>query len=120
MILQLIIQHAFEVVLSGVVLALTYSLNRMKCKVMKTTSEFQALKIGQQALLRAQIIHAYNKYVVDLKWIPIYEVDNINKLFKAYEGLDGNGTIPDLVEELKSLQKYQPAEEEKHDETIVT
>ena len=85
----------------------SWRLNTMKCRVLKTSAEFEALKLGQQALLRDRIIQAYNKYI-EQTWIPIYSMDSINKLFAAYKGLGGNGTIKDLIEELKDLPKHPP------------
>lgn len=104
------IQYWIEVIFGVVVALLSWRLNVMKCKIHKTTQEFEALKLGQQALLRDRIIQAYNKYI-EQAWVPIYGMESINKLFDAYKGLGGNGTIKDLVEELKDLPKHSPNEQ---------
>ena len=107
MIRQFVSQYWMEFVFLAVTGILSWRLNVMKCKVHKTTQEFEALKLGMQSMLRDRIIQAYNKYI-EQKWIPIYAMDSIQKLFDAYVGLGGNGTIHDLVEELKDLPKHPP------------
>lgn len=85
----------------------SWRLNTMKCKVQKTVIKFSALELGMQSMLRDRIIQAYNKYI-EQKWIPIYAMDSILKLFESYELLGGNGTIHNLVDELKDLPKHAP------------
>ena len=40
------------------------------------------------------------------EYIPIYAMENIGEMYKAYHRLGGNGTITKLVEELKKLPSY--------------
>lgn len=61
-----------------------------------------ATEKGVQALLRAEIIRLYNKYI-DLKAIPIYERENLEHLFVEYKALGGNGVIESLKEKLDEL-----------------
>lgn len=67
----------------------------------------RATELGVQALLRNEIIKTYN-HCMDKGEIPIHERDNLNKLFKEYTNLGGNGTITHLMEELEELpvKKY--------------
>jgi len=44
---------------------------------------------------------------IHLGEIPIHERDNLNKLFKEYTNLGGNGTITHLMEELENLPVKQ-------------
>ena len=60
---------------------------------------------GVRALLRNEIISGYNHYMAK-KYIPIYAMENIGEMYKAYHRLGGNGTITKLVEELKKLPSY--------------
>jgi hypothetical protein len=62
----------------------------------------RATELGVQALLRNEIIKSYNHFIAQQE-IPIHERDNINKLFKEYENLGGNGTISHLMNELSDL-----------------
>lgn len=61
-----------------------------------------ATELGVQALLRAQIIHLYNKYI-EIGSVPIYERENIDQLYQQYHNLGGNGVIHDLIERLNEL-----------------
>jgi len=61
-----------------------------------------AIQNGVQALLRAQIIQVYNKYM-ERGYLPIYERENIDELCKQYKALGGNGVITGLIEKLNEL-----------------
>ena len=63
-----------------------------------------ALFGGVRALLRDRIIQAYNHYK-DKGCCPIYAMENVERLYKAYHALRGNGTVTSLVEELKALPR---------------
>lgn len=87
-------------VISGGVITLLITMYRQKKK------ENDALKAGVQALLRDRIIQAYNHYVQDKGWIPIYALESINVCFKSYEALGENGVINGLMEQLNDLPNY--------------
>lgn len=59
--------------------------------------QYKATQLGVQALLRSQIITIYNKYI-DKGWMPIYEKENVEHLYKEYKILKGNGVIDSLYE----------------------
>lgn len=61
-----------------------------------------AVEKGVQALLRAEIIRIYNKYI-EREYIPIYERENLEHLYTEYKALGGNGVIEDLIEKLTVL-----------------
>lgn len=67
-----------------------------------------ALKAGLQALLRDRIIQAYNHYVQDKGWIPIYVKESIDACYKSYEALGDNGVIDNLMQQINELQNYPP------------
>ena len=66
--------------------------------------QFQALKMGMQAILRDRIIEQYNKWT-EKGYIPIYALENVDAMYKEYHALGGNGTITQLHEELLELSK---------------
>lgn len=84
----------FSVVLAGFGLAYRALAKRVK--------EQDAIKQGIVALLRDRIIQAYNHYM-DKGYCPIYAQDNLHMLFEQYHSLGGNGTVTNLVGELKKL-----------------
>ena len=65
-------------------------------------TQFKALKLGTQAILRDSIISKYDKYM-EKGNIPIYAMDNVTKMYTEYHALGGNGTIKQLYEELLEL-----------------
>lgn len=89
-------------VISGGVITLLITMYRQKKK------ENDALKAGVQALLRDRIIQAYNHYVQDKGWIPIYAKESIDACCKSYEALGDNGVIDNLMEQINELQNYPP------------
>ena len=64
----------------------------------------KALENGVQSLLRCQIIHTYNRSK-DKGYCPIYELENVESAFKEYAALGGNGTIEQLVKELRAMPR---------------
>lgn len=73
---------------------------RFRYKSMQTRQK--ATEMGVQALLRAQIIHIYNKYM-ERGELPIYERENIDQLVEQYKNLGGNGVIESLKEKMDAL-----------------
>lgn len=89
-------------VVFGGVITLLITMYRQKKK------ENDALKAGLQALLRDRIIQAYNHYVQDKGWIPIYAKESIDACYRSYEALGDNGVIDNLMEQINELQNYPP------------
>lgn len=65
-----------------------------------------ALFAGVRSLLRKEIIDEYNHYM-DTGYIPIYALENVVEMYKAYHRLGGNGACTKIVDELKELSSYQ-------------
>lgn len=87
-------------IIAGAVISYLFALYRAKKK------ENNALKAGLQALLRDRIIQAYNHYVQDKGWIPIYAKESIEACYKSYEALGDNGVIDNLMQQINELQNY--------------
>jgi hypothetical protein len=92
------LQFLFGFILSGIGVAVKMLFKRFKC----TFAQFDALKLGMQAMLRNSIIEQYNKYI-DKEFIPIYALENVTAMYTQYHALGGNGTITHLYEELLEL-----------------
>lgn len=67
-----------------------------------------ATQNGVQALLRSSLVSSYER-AIERKYAPIYERENVEKMFNEYKKLGGNGTIDHLVEELNNLPTQRPA-----------
>lgn len=102
---EFIVQYWLQIVF-GLVIAGFGGLTR---KVQKQVEDQRSLRDGTQALLRNEIIHAYDKYTAQ-EWIPIYGRENISAMYKSYHALGGNGTITDIMDEIKALPSSPPKE----------
>lgn len=87
-------------IIAGAVISYMFALYRAKKR------ENDALRAGVQALLRDRIIQAYNHYVCEKGWIPIYAKESIDACYKSYEALGDNGVIDSLMERLNELPNY--------------
>jgi hypothetical protein len=80
---------------------------RKRTKLNYTKSE--AVVDGVESLLRNEIIAKYNHYS-EQGYIPIYGMENVLDMYKAYKALGGNGTLTKLVDALKQLPTDSPEE----------
>ena len=68
----------------------------------KSQDKTDALALGVQALLRAQMIADYNHYS-EKGWAPIYARDNFENCWKQYEALGKNGVMRDIHDKFMAL-----------------
>lgn len=93
----------------GAVLTILGALYRKMSKQIREDREKQkAIEDGMRALLRNEIITAYNQYVVDKKYCPVYGKENVNAMYDAYHRLGGNGTITQLKQQIDDLPTVKP------------
>ncbi len=65
-------------------------------------NQIKGVRLGVQALLRAQMISDYNKYH-DLGYAPIYARQNFENCWAQYHALGANGVMDDLHEKFLEL-----------------
>lgn len=58
-------------------------------------NQIKAVKLGVQALLRAQMIADYNKYS-EFGYAPIYARQNFENCWSQYHSLGANGVMDDI------------------------
>ena len=68
----------------------------------KTAEKTDALAMGVQALLRAQMIADYNHYE-EKGFAPIYARENFENCWKQYENLGANGVMEDIHKKFMAL-----------------
>ncbi|PWL46733.1 MAG: hypothetical protein DBY45_01955 [Clostridiales bacterium] len=100
--IDFIAKYWLEALFGSILAGLGTAFSFLSRRVSKRIEEQDAIKLGMQALLRDRIISAYNHYM-DKGYCPIYARDNILKLYEQYHNLGGNGTVTNLVGELKKL-----------------
>lgn len=99
---KIILEYWLHFILTSLSGFLTWVVFKLKNKLEVSTKRWNATESGVQALLRNEIIKSYNHYM-ERGFLPIHERDNINNLYKQYQNLGGNGTVPRLMEELEDL-----------------
>lgn len=84
----------------GMVTAVSaYLINKIK----KQKQEIEALKLGMQALLRAQMVNEYQRWRSEKSGVPLYVKDNFENVWKQYEALGKNGVMTDIHNRFVSL-----------------
>lgn len=63
----------------------------------------QAMENGMLALLRVRLIDYHEKYTAKGS-IPNYAYENWEKMYKAYQGLGGNGMVVQMDEDIRELK----------------
>lgn len=87
---------------------IAYILNRLK----REQKELQAMKMGIQALLRAQMISDYNHYT-EKGYAPIYARENFENCWEQYHSMGKNGVMDDIHERFSSLRTAAEANKER-------
>ena len=67
----------------------------------------KSVKLGVQALLRAQMIADYNKWE-DRGYAPIYARDNFQNCWVHYHALGANGVMDDIHDRFMRLPTEEP------------
>jgi hypothetical protein len=81
------------------------ALGALSTYVLFLRKQLKAMKNALVALLRNALVSAYNKST-DRKFAPIFERENVQKLFDEYKVLGGNGMIDHLIEEFHDLPTH--------------
>ena len=74
-----------------------------------TFSQIKGVKLGVQALLRAQMIHDYNKWT-ERGYAPIYARQNFENCWEQYHSLGANGVMDDIHRKFLALPIEPKAE----------
>lgn len=70
-------------------------------------AQVKGIKLGVQALLRAQMIAEYNKWE-DRGYAPIYARQNFENCWEQYHNLGVNGVMDDLHKKFLALPTEPP------------
>lgn len=76
-------------------------------------AQIKAVKLGVKALLRAEMIAAYNEYHEKLKYAPLYAKQNFQNCWEQYHAIKGpNGVMDDIHEKFLRLPTEPPEMED--------
>ncbi len=70
-------------------------------------NQIKGVRLGVQALLRAQMISDWNKYS-EQGWAPIYARENFENCWQQYHNLGANGVMDDLHRKFLALPTSAP------------
>lgn len=70
--------------------------------IKKQNEQYNALKLGLQAMLRSQMINDYN-YWSNKGYAPVYARQNFENLWEQYHTLGANGVMNDIHEKFQAL-----------------
>ena len=104
---EFICKYWLEVAFGLVLTALGFVYRKMAKQIKEDREKNKAIEDGMKALLRNELILAYNLYVVDKKYCPVYGKENVNAMYDAYHRLGGNGTITQLKQQIDDLPTVQ-------------
>ena len=74
-------------------------------------TNIKGVKLGVQALLRAQMIHDYNKWS-ERGHAPIYARENFENCWEQYHSLGANGVMDDIHNKFLALPIEPPKKED--------
>lgn len=84
------------------------SIAKMNAEYKKEVQEeTNAIKCGLQAVLRAQMIHDWNKWS-ELGYAPLYARENFENCWKQYHSLGANGVMNNIHDKFLALPTIQP------------
>ena len=75
-------------------------------------TQIKSVKRGVQALLRAQMIHDYNKWS-ERGYAPIYARENFQNCWAQYHALGANGVMDDIHNKFLRLPIEPPRKDDK-------
>lgn len=75
--------------------------------IKKNNKQYNALKLGLQAMLRSQMINDYN-YWTDKGYAPIYARENFENCWQQYHSLGANGVMDDIHDKFMKLPTNEP------------
>lgn len=72
-------------------------------KLEKSEESTTTLKLGTQALLRAQLYELYGKWHDDKGYAPLYAKENFDNCYQKYHTLGANGVMDKLYDDFMNL-----------------
>lgn len=74
-------------------------------------NQIKGVRLGVQALLRAQLIADWNHYS-EKGFAPIYARENFENVYQQYHSLGANGVMDDIRNKFLALPTDKPRKEE--------
>lgn len=88
-------------------------LGQIKKTIKRQKADSDALRLGVQALLRAQMVNEWEHYS-NIGWAPFYARENFENVWKQYHGLGANGVM-DMIHQKFMELPFEPPKSKKED-----
>lgn len=102
-ILDIAIQYWTTWVFGLISAGIIFYIKGIKKRQKQQEARQNAIEMGLQALLRGELVRAYDKYS-DRDSITLHGLDACEKVYAAYHSLGGNGSITTLMERMRELE----------------
>lgn len=86
---------------------ITWLYKKVKKNEEESKNKDKAIELGLQALLRAQMINDYNRWI-EKEYAPIYAKENFENCWKQYHALGANGVMDDIHAKFMDLPTIPP------------
>lgn len=112
---EFILKYWVEFVFASFIGALSFAYKKLSCKYKKDKEDIVHIKNGLKASLRGDIVQIYNYCKDRGDYCPIYQLENAEALYEAYHSLGGNGTITQLMKEIREMKHSYVKTKEKEE-----
>ena len=79
---------------------------RVKSSAKAATKEMRAIKLGVKAMLRKEIVDAYQYYIVEGHKMTLERYEELKESYEAYIALGGNGIAKRLFKEIEEKKPW--------------
>lgn len=100
---EFFMQYWLEAVFGLILAALSFGFKSIMSRLKQQKQEQEALKHGLIAILHDRLFQS-GMYFINKGEIGLSELKNIEKLYKAYHALGGNGTGTEVYERVMDLK----------------
>ena len=102
-----IVKYWIEWIFGVLAAVLLYLFRKLNQRMKDSQKKNEAVELGVQALLRAQMIADYN-YYAEKGWAPVYARDNFENCWMRYEALGENNVMKDIHDKFLALPVKKP------------
>lgn len=101
-VISLLLGILSTVLATGIVACIRYIAKLKKERKHENNKRQKAFENGMKCLLRSELFRYHEKYMKEGS-IPKYAYENWIQMYDSYVGLDGNGMVVPMNEQIKSL-----------------
>lgn len=101
--IEFIIHYWIQALFGAILAFISWGYKKIAAEVKARQAEMDLLKESNLALLHDRVFQLGNRYI-NIGEITCREMDNFDRLYKAYHDLGGNGTGTEIYERVHDLK----------------